>query len=373
MANNYEWVFVSVFPNLVHPPTVQTKYAAVVAANDERVVAIRNEFKSVDLLLDSFINTRSQVVSPAILLVKKEVYSNQNFISAITAFRNIVALTWILNNWINVLNSGAHYNISSTLYSDYFDLFPLGNYGDFHYSLGSPSQTAHIDARASLKYQSNYSLPSTNGFIWYRDENLFQALIEIWEKAFVRGSADHSCSALLRSLQMAYSACKMPTDNLSSVFDYGTKVGLWISAFEILFHPGDREIHYRDVILEPDKYPLTDRRIKDRKFMLNQNLEASILGCIYKDIYDKRNDFFHGNHIGENDLRIFNHGELPFVMHVAPVLFLIALDVFLSTSGVAIQWKTKTLDMSISDHIVRRATEEPFVKIASWLPVRAAE
>ena len=47
-----------------------------------------------------------------------------------------------------------------------------------------------------------------------------------------------SDNALFRSLNMAFRAAEMPAWNDITVYDVGRSVALWVSAFEILAHPG---------------------------------------------------------------------------------------------------------------------------------------
>jgi hypothetical protein len=41
---------------------------------------------------------------------------------------------------------------------------------------------------------------------------------------------------VFRSLEVAFQANRFPSDGLSSINDIGTRIGLWVSAFEVLFH-----------------------------------------------------------------------------------------------------------------------------------------
>jgi hypothetical protein len=193
--------------------------------------------------------------------------------------------------------------------------------------------------------------------------------MKVWKDCFVRGNTSHPYSALLRSLQIAYSACKMPTDNRSSVYDYGVKVGLWISAFEILFHPGSSgNIGYKDIVMELNKYVLIDPQISDKKRLIGSDTHTNIVGLVYKDIYDKRNDFYHGNEISKNGLDIFNRKEFPPVTHIAPVIYLMALNVFLQSKGLLNHPPAQTLAESTLNYVMQKRIEEPLVKIAKVFP-----
>jgi hypothetical protein len=111
-----------------------------------------------------------------------------------------------------------------------------------------------IVSNAKVKYQSNYLLPDSDSFYPFINNDLFDPLIALWENYYLNKKSDHSFSNVFRSLQLAFSASKMPTDNFSTVYDYGTKIGLWISSIEILFHPGGNgKIGYKEIIKELNK------------------------------------------------------------------------------------------------------------------------
>ncbi len=279
MKKNDTWIFISVFPNLSLSIPFETKYATIVPQNDARVKSLRKTHKSIDELLESFINERLEKIEPSVLLIHKKAYSNKSERhSAIIAFRNIIALSVILEGWIPIIHS-KHPNVFTTLYSDYYDLFPLDGYGDKLYLVKSPALNSII-SNAKIKYQSNYSLPNTNHFILSVDNKLFDALIYLWEDYFIKKNRSHNNSSLFRSLQLAFSACKMPTDNFSTFYDYGAKVGLWVSSFEILFHPGEKgQIGYKDIIAELNKYKLFSQ--KTNKQYKIKNVRTNIVGLKY--------------------------------------------------------------------------------------------
>lgn len=53
----------------------------------------------------------------------------------------------------------------------------------------------------------------------------------------------------MRSLDMAYHASLLPTLSDTSFYDVGRLISLWVSAFEILVHPGGNGVAKRDRVL----------------------------------------------------------------------------------------------------------------------------
>lgn len=67
------------------------------------------------------------------------------------------------------------------------------------------------------------------------DEAILKALQRRWRRRFSRGGRkEWHTTALFRSLAVAYQACALPTKNSSTIFDYGTTIAVWVSAFETL-------------------------------------------------------------------------------------------------------------------------------------------
>lgn len=364
MKNQDSWIFISVLPNLILINSFETKYAAIVSYDDERVKYIRENNKSIDELLESFIDTELRKIKPSVLLIHKRIYSKIERHAAIVAFRNVIALSVILDGWIPIIFS-KHLNIYSTLYSDFYDLFPMNGYSDKFYFVNSPA-LSNIISNAKIKFQSNYALPDTNNFYLFFDDKLINALFNILEKYFIKKNKVHSYSSLFRSLQVVFSACKMPTDNISTFYDYGIKVGLWISAFEILFHPGGvGKIGYKDIIKELNKYELLNPKIKNKLYSINNNIKTNIIGLVYNEIYNARNDFYHGNNIDENRLYIFKKKKFPLITHIAPIIYLIALYVFLKDKNYLLNTTPKNSDEEIINYIKKERIEEVFIKIVS--------
>lgn len=356
------WSFVTVFPNLSETYSFETPFALIVPSDDNRVIEIRKKFRPIDNLLDSFIDTNLNKIKPHVLLLHNKIYSvKKNRHSAIVAFRNIVAISVILDSWIPIMHN-KHNNIFSTLFSDYYEFFPLGGYGEKAYFVNSPALNSVV-ANAKIKYQSSFYLPESSRFNLFVDIRFFNNLMKIWENVFYYKKNDHIYSSIFRSLQLAFSALKMPLDNFSTIYDYGTKIGLWISAFEILFHPGQGKIGYKDIIKELNKYVLENKNLKTKKYVID-GINTNLLGLIYKDIYDVRNDFYHGNIIENNRLHIFKEKKFPIITHVAPILFLVALHVFLNTKVKVDKFIPKSIDERIASQIQKESIEHVFIKIA---------
>jgi hypothetical protein len=361
MKEKNPWIFVSIFPNLSFRDKIETKYAMIVSEQDERLKYLQSKNEAVESLTKCFIDTRLKEYKPTFLLIHNKLKTNRERHNAVVSFRNIVALSIILDGWLNMILSD-NGNVFTTLYSDYYDLFPLSGYADKYFFIQTPAVSNTV-SNFITKYQRNYSLPDTHHFHLNKDDDMFNSLINVWEDYFIRRNKIILYNSLFRSLQMAYSACKMPTDNFSSFYDYGTKIGLWISAFEILFHPGaNSHVGYQQIVAELSQYQFYDKKLNDSVYLIDKKTKTNIIGKVYKDIYDARNEFFHGNPVNKNNLFTFDNKKSPALTKAAPVVFFIALQIFLQKNNLLKKKIHNNFSNALFSDFKRNHIEDIFIK-----------
>ena len=358
--NKKDTWLLTVLPNLLTDKTFETKYAAIVSCDDYRVRELRQKYKPVNDLLNSFIDSHLKKITPSCLIIHKKIYSHKEKHSAIVTFRNIIALSIILMNWSTKLLD-KYSSPFSTLFSEYFDFFPSISYGDDIYIIGTPSLSSII-SKSKRKHQINYLIPESNSLFLEYDDILLKALLFSWEDYFLNKNLHHSYFSLFRSLQMAFSACKMPMDNLMSIYDYGFNIALWNSSFEILFHKKDKGVGWKDIVDELNKFELFHNKLK-KKIYTTENKSMNIIGLIYKELYDRRNDFFHGNKIEKNSLYLFNKKRFPVVTHIAHIIYLIALKVFLKEENVLPIMNKNNINDRLYYKIIQDNLEDTLLKI----------
>lgn len=71
MKSQNSFIFILVLPNLILNNPFETKYAAIVSSNDTRVKVVKEKFKSINELLDSFVDTRLKNIESSVLLIHK--------------------------------------------------------------------------------------------------------------------------------------------------------------------------------------------------------------------------------------------------------------------------------------------------------------
>jgi len=337
-----DWEFVTILPNI----NISKSYnkIAMVNSEDSRIQYLKENNKVIGNLINCVIDNKGKNIEPSSLIIHKDLTEHENFNELIIGFRNIIAIFYICKGWLQTV-SGKTDNVSSTLYSDFYDLAPINIIKDKWFNIYSPALNSMFNNVKDFKIQRNIQLPRDTILYPSVETNIFNSLLSTWHKTYLKNNINHKKRALFRSLQMAYRACKLPSDNLSNVYDYGTKIGLWISAFEILFHPGGNEYVYCEKVINNLKKYI---KIKENIFKKqcenddNNEFKSKIIGKIYKDIYDARNNFLHGNKLEENIMYPFNDSEKPPLSYLAPIIYLIGIFVFLNENNLFIDVESKS-------------------------------
>jgi hypothetical protein len=163
------------------------------------------------------------------------------------------------------------------------------------------------------------------------DRPLRAKLIEKWQDRYSKGDPTHNEIALFRSLNMAFSASAVPSGQEVTYYDIGRQIALWVSAFEILAHPGGSGKANLGVVYELLKMAHWHKKAskeENHKCYNNRGDEiTSINGCwLYGLLYLARNNFLHGNPVTIESLRLSSGRNL---IEIAAPLFRMALTGFL--------------------------------------------
>jgi hypothetical protein len=166
------------------------------------------------------------------------------------------------------------------------------------------------------------------------DEQLFQSLISRWKRHHLGKRQRWQDRALFRSLNMAVQASQLPAGIDTTSYDLGRKAALWVSACEILSHPGNGRADLGSVYSLFDKVHYQDRNVSARRYAAyhpgKRRARRSLSCWLYGKLYRARNDFLHGNPIGPRALYPSNSDVSLFWL--APSLYRLALTGFLGLS-----------------------------------------
>ena len=196
------------------------------------------------------------------------------------------------------------------------------------------------------------------------DEPLLTALLDRWRRRYAGRSPQWPDRALFRSLNMANQASQLPAGVDTTFYDVGRLIALWVSAFEILAHPGRGKSNLWAVydLLEKVewKYRLTALRLYKAYEANRKSNGRRTLACrLYGEIYRARNDFLHGNPVGRNRL-IVKPAKRSLFQYAAP-LYRMALTGFLPLS-----WSEPVPPMNdaqaFGKHLARRIDFDSYQK-----------
>jgi len=143
--------------------------------------------------------------------------------------------------------------------------------------------------------------------------------------------------ALFRSLEVAFQASRFPSDGFSSINDVGTRIGLWVSAFEVLFHPGGGSVNKHLVQVAIARTRLKDPRLRRNLYRRTwgrppRTFSIPFPALVYDDLYRARNAFMHGNPVTALDLLFRRSGKYPPLIVLAPLLYSVALRTYLRST-----------------------------------------
>jgi hypothetical protein len=147
-------------------------------------------------------------------------------------------------------------------------------------------------------------------------------------------------------------------------YDFGVSVALWVSAFEILVHPGKNgKSDLPAVLALVSKARFNDRVLKRRRRITyrNQTLSGNAAEFLYWRLYMARNDFLHGNPVTPNDALYKTpkqKGRATLLNHLAPLLYQVVLLSYFDWFAKSPRTK-KVTPRSVSIHFSRGVSLAP--------------
>jgi len=136
---------------------------------------------------------------------------------------------------------------------------------------------------------------------------LAKAMLDRWAPRFAGGGGEWKDKALFRSLNMANEAARIPALTAAVFYDVGRSLALWVSAYEILAHPGGNSgSNFQTVSALLEKVKWYDQRLSVASYLISGRTprQVQLATWICKKIYDLRNIFLHGNDIDPEQLKI---------------------------------------------------------------------
>jgi hypothetical protein len=298
-----EWLFFGLLHNLTVKSSIGNNYISVAPLTDPRVDSLRKRSPAFCKFVESFTDQFERQRHPSLLLLRKRKNVPPRP-EGVLDFRNALAISSITQAWERYLGWGSQFD--HLRFSNYFDFYPYTLTQDEAYLRTHTASLLGADTADRFHGQCSPSLgrSALNNEPFF-DAVLFAALLDKWVEYHVKKKRGWSTRALFRSLGMAYRASALPPLDL---YDLGTNLALWVSAFEILVHPGKGAIGYKEVLdLLGNGIFLYNPKLEYRSYTIlegkkKQPRKVTLAQKTYYEIYQTRNAFLHGNPVHDSNL-----------------------------------------------------------------------
>lgn len=319
------WSPVFVLPNINLKGALGCDLAAIAPPNDRRVIAIRKLQRNFDKFLGRFSDNFGERFKPAVLLVRTDAPSAFFGVEALASFRDVVAISAIALGRASHISRRVSFGIP---YAESFAIYPWMISKDFDSMIGNSPAMLGIHDILKFKGQSTPSIFRTNLSESNIDGPLLEALLLRWKNHHSSPVASWADIALFRSLNMAYHASMLPSGTETTYYDVGRLISLWVSAFEILVHPGGNALANLTKVLDlmERTHWLLDESSDPVHDTTSKKVKRTLASFIYDHMYRCRNDFFHGNPVGRDALDLPSGRQL--FQYAAP-LYRMGLTSFL--------------------------------------------
>lgn len=324
------WIPVFVLPNVAIERSIGCDLAVLVPVHDQRIECIATTHRLFGDFLSSFTDPFGRKIDPSVLLVSAAAPNAVLTANALSSFRDLIAMS-VVPRTRSLNQSYSHQNRG--LWADYFDVYPWMISKDYTDLVGHTPALLGLDETSKFRGQSSPRLFQTSLAHSDVDMPILSSLLDRWKCLVATDEPSWSDTALFRSLNMAFRAAELPAGTEITLYDVGRSLALWVSAFEILAHPGQggsANLAAVYKLLEKAPWHLAASKAENFAAYKGRNRQRVKMsnGCwIYGELYHARNDFIHGNPI--RDDRLIIKGSEQNLFSFAAPLYRMALAAFL--------------------------------------------
>lgn len=322
-----EWRAIFALPSLSLAGPVEGELAALVPVGDARLRRLTRHQRTLGAFLRRFSDNFGERVAPTVLLLRSDAPPAFGEIGAIASFRDAVAIAAVSAARAQELMRPRGHRV---LFGDSFGFYPWMVDRHDEHLIGSTPAILGVHDVAAFRGQSAPALFRTPLDAGDLDAPLLDALLIRWRRRHLSDNPEWADIALMRSLNMAYHASLLPAASDTTFYDVGRLISLWVSAFEILVHPGGSGVANRDrVFALLEQTPWQRNACADTAYDTGgkTKVRRTLASWLYQALNDRRNDFLHGNPIDRDALVLPVSGRNLFE-YAAP-LYRLALTAFL--------------------------------------------
>lgn len=330
---NTTWDFAYLLPHAAFQEPIENDHLALVPPGDRRLLALSRKYKTVRKLTSRFKDQFGEKIEPSALLIRADAPASARDFYAVVSFRNIVAISSLIDSWVFRLAGGS---VGYPLWSDYFDFYPFSPQDDYEDLAARSAANREIQKPDKFSGQRAPHLPTSKWLSFDTDKFVLKACLYQWERRFIKGYQESKTTKLFRSLQVATQASRMPAvgTRVATIHDAGVSVSLWVSAFEILCRPKGANVDLLTVLTLLDDVEYLERSLQANWYQ-HQNKNGVLIRRInyvqklYVELYRARCDFLHGNPVTSGNLFPSKDRKGPILLYCAPLVYRAALSAFL--------------------------------------------
>lgn len=322
-----DWAPVFVLPNIPLEADIGCEIAALAPANDHRVSALKRAQPSFRRFLNRFADNFGEKFEPSVLILNTVAPPIFRDVAALASFRDLIALSAVTYSRALELRHPRGHRV---LFGEAFAIYPWML--DRHYGevIGSTPAILGTHDLSCFHGQSSPTLFRTSLGERDIDQPLLAALITRWRRRYEAAEPAWEDVALMRSLNMAYHASLLPAGSETTLYDVGRVVSLWVSAFEILVHPGGTGQANRNKVfelIERTPWALAESRQLVHDTGGKTKVKRTLASWLYQMLHDCRNEFLHGNPVERSNLLLPTPQRT--IFEYAAPLYRVALTAFL--------------------------------------------
>ena len=306
------WYPAALLPNfkITRGSSIEARPAVFASVSDDRVRAVGAAYPAFKDLLGRFVNAFERKLDPSVLMFDPSCPEVHRSVQAMASMRDILSASIVPLARARFLNGR---QTGPLCFSNAFDFYPWMIDRQFNDLMMFTPSTGGIDKVSDFRGQLSpeFVIPASvgDGDI---DRAIFEALLSRWRAFYSRRSASSRQRSLLRSLNMAYHAGQLPGNQDTTEYDYGRLIALWVSALEILAHPGRGRVDFWEVcdLLEGAHWDVRNNRrraFKMRRQRDGHEVRQLYVCRVYEVLYKARNDFIHGNSIHQRSMYVGSH------------------------------------------------------------------
>lgn len=323
------WIAATVLPNIALQEPIEGGLVALAPRDDARVKTLCRAHPNFRRFLGKFTDAFGEKLHPAVLLVHADAPPSIFNVDALASFRDAIALSVVPRSRAFQISHGVNHGIN---FSNSFWFYPWMLDRHNEDLIASTPGLLGVHEVAAFKGQSAPEIPARDLSTTDIDEPLLAALLVRWHRRYTSRRPAWADRALFRSLNMANQAALLPAGSDTTFYDVGRSIALWVSAFEILAHPGAGRSDLWAVYELFDGVEWQHRLSGVRRYKAHEagrkGMGRRPVACwLYGEIYRARNDFLHGNPVAPGRLTVKAAGRSLF-QYTAP-LYRMALTGFL--------------------------------------------